>query len=1165
MNQRAAKVLRPLCLILCLIFSGSQLLTAQETTAAVQGVVTDPTGAVVVDAVVVATGDKLIDKAVAKTDSHGFYRLNALPPGTYTLSVTGSGMSAKATQLNLLAGDLPNLNIKLAVGTESVIDVSTSVAMVDVTQSKVETTIPKEVLDQIPKGRSFQSVIPFAPGARQEPLQSLATLNGATAPNAAGNANIGGGSSRLNGFQIDGASDAENVYSMDGVNITNVQGGGVGSAVPFEFVQEVQVKSSSFEAEFGGALGGVVTVIEQRGGQDWHGSFYSYYRSSALSANDQCNYSSTCGLRLDPLTSSNSSTRTDATAQYYNAKQDHYRYIEPGFTVGGSLYKNKLWLFTSYAPSFSRTRRQYNSGFNGNATNLVGNAGLHTYYNSSDIHYGAVRLDYAPIDKLRVFASWINSYSRTVGALPQPDSKTGQRNTNFLSDPATFRPDTGFVAPGSIYSFGADYTLTSRTLASVRYGYVFNNSETRGVPSGIRYLYNNNVTAATTSESGTAFPVAYQLPANYNNISANLPTQNNAYKRKQFSVDVSHLQSGLFGVHSFKAGYQRTGLANDVKTLYDYALVTLSYGQNYTPTLTTACDAIIAANIAAYGAANTGCRGNYGYLTVQDGVDVVGKVTSTEHALYVQDGWTVGRTGLTINAGVRLDKEFLPAYAPGFPTIGFGFGDKIAPRIGGAYDVMHNGKLKVYASYGKFFDTLKYSLPQGSFGGNYWHNCVYALDVVNYNTILPTAPPGLNGFRHACPTSGPAPGVASNPVTDTTGAGGGPGRFIENLDLRATNNSAADPGVDPNVKPMSQHEIVAGADWALTPTLTFTTRYARKRLDNTIEDMALNDNYGYYIGNPGSAYGDFLHRAVPNIATSTGNAAFLNPQGICPSCPNQPKASRRYDGIEFRVNKQGHNYFVTAFYTYGHLYGNYPGLTSTYIADGAGGRHNPNNNRSFDLPTMQFTAAGKPYDGPLPTDRPHTVQVYGSYRLKTRVGDSNFGISQAIFSGTPVSTCFPTTSTTSACQFVEDQGNFVKFTSDASGMISSAGVIKGYRSPVYSQTDLNIGHYVKVSKTHEKYRVGGELNVTNALNQHAAMAYNDVPITTSGTIYSAANPTQVDYQTLMSGFDYVKVANDLYPHSATGKVAGRILSSQYGLPNLFQAARQLRIKVAFEF
>ena len=58
----------------------------------------------------------------------------------------------------------------------------------------------------------------------------------------------------------------------------------------------------------------------------------------------------------------------------------------------------------------------------------------------------------------------------------------------------------------------------------------------------------------------------------------------------------------------------------------------------------------------------------------------------------------------------------------------FGWGDKIAPRIGGAYDLLHNGKVKVYASYGQFYDIMKMGLARGSFGSDYWHNCVYAMD-----------------------------------------------------------------------------------------------------------------------------------------------------------------------------------------------------------------------------------------------------------------------------------------------------------------------------------------------------------------------------------------------------------------------------------------------------
>jgi len=130
-----------------------------------------------------------------------------------------------------------------------------------------------------------------------------------------------------------------------------------------------------------------------------------------------------------------------------------------------------------------------------------------------------------------------------------------------------------------------------------------------------------------------------------------------------------------------------------------------------------------------------------------DTVSNTGSVNATDQAFYIQDSWTVRNTGLTVNAGVRLDQEKNPAYDPNrFPPVNFGWGDKIAPRVGGAYDALRNGKLKVYASYGKFFDTMKLGLTRGSFGSDYWHECQYALDTLDFtNLINPTRPSRFSG------------------------------------------------------------------------------------------------------------------------------------------------------------------------------------------------------------------------------------------------------------------------------------------------------------------------------------------------------------------------------------------------------------------------------------
>src|SRR2546430_7691725 len=213
-------------LMCTLVFSFSAL--AQETTGGIQGTVKDLSGAVISGATVTVSSVALIGKKTATTDSAGFYHIEQLPPGVYSVTTSAPGFGTETQQnLRIETGALPVINIALRVGqAEQTIEVSAEAAMVDVTQSKVQSNVTQDILVGIPKGRSFQSVIPFAPGARQEPLQGTT-----------GN--------RTNGFQIDGATDSENVYMIDGINTTNVQNGGVGKNFQSDFTQEVQIKSSS--------------------------------------------------------------------------------------------------------------------------------------------------------------------------------------------------------------------------------------------------------------------------------------------------------------------------------------------------------------------------------------------------------------------------------------------------------------------------------------------------------------------------------------------------------------------------------------------------------------------------------------------------------------------------------------------------------------------------------------------------------------------------------------------------------------------------------------------------------------------------------------------------------------------------------------------------------
>ncbi|HNJ43393.1 MAG TPA: TonB-dependent receptor, partial [Acidobacteriota bacterium] len=245
---------------------------AQEVSGSIKGVVRDQTGAVVAGATVTAKNAQRTYEAT--TDASGNYTFANLQPGTYTISATASGFTTyEVSDLSLELGRTLQVNMDLkAGGQDEIVNVTAAdAAYVDVTSSKTAVNINEMQIRVLPKTLNFSSVLEVAPGTRSE--------------------------GKSGGFQIDGASGVENVFVVDGVEVTEITQGRLRSSknTPLDFVKEVQVKSAGYEAEYGGATGGVVNVVTKSGTNEFHGEGRFEYTSDSFRAEDNPTQ------RLNPL------------------------------------------------------------------------------------------------------------------------------------------------------------------------------------------------------------------------------------------------------------------------------------------------------------------------------------------------------------------------------------------------------------------------------------------------------------------------------------------------------------------------------------------------------------------------------------------------------------------------------------------------------------------------------------------------------------------------------------------------------------------------------------------------------------------------------------------------------------------------------------------------
>ncbi len=279
---------------------------AQSDLGSITGFIKDPAGATVPNAKITVRNLAGLERKIATTES-GHYSITNIPPGLYTVTVEASGFKKYVSNNNKLdpSSEL-SVDATLTIGatTES-IEVSATTTSLQTESASVQKDVTREQIDALElNGRNPIYMASLVPGARGGNLASL-------------NFNFTQGPSNFNGSR-----NVENLITYDGAPATRTRANGTSlGAADVDSVQEIQVLTADYAAEYGRTSGGQIRIITKSGGQDFHGSMYEYFRNNYLNANTWTR---------------NHAANQPGVAPFNDVAP--FRYNQFGFNIGGPLY-----------------------------------------------------------------------------------------------------------------------------------------------------------------------------------------------------------------------------------------------------------------------------------------------------------------------------------------------------------------------------------------------------------------------------------------------------------------------------------------------------------------------------------------------------------------------------------------------------------------------------------------------------------------------------------------------------------------------------------------------------------------------------------------------------------------------------------------------------------
>ncbi len=652
--------------------------------AGVSGSVRDASGAAVPGASVVLTNEAKGIRRAMESNESGVFNAPSLPPSSgYSLTVNRQGFAAwEVKNFELTVGQTQSFNVVLNIAsTATTVEVNAIAPLVSDTNVGVAQVVGQSQIDNLPiNGRRVDSFVLLTPAVTDDGTFGLISFRGIAAGNA---------------FLTDG-NDTTNSFYNENAGRTRIS-----TQISQDAVQEFQVLSNGFSAEFGRAMGGVINTVTRSGANDLHGTGYWFFRNRTLNA-------------------------TDRYANGLNAPEWRH---QAGGSLGGSIKKDKLFYFGN----FEMVKRNFpgqNRIINNSLTDPTGNfippssctatpdqctAAINFIQRQMNVlvprtvssYMGFAKLDWRPSDRDSFSVSLNAMHWRSPYGIQTQAVLT---NGNMIANNGNSTVETRYGK--------ASWTriITPNLVSELRYGWFKDRLSDPAAgdlwPAETKGLY--ITVAGTTVGAAQAYPRTY-------------PSE----QRHQIVENLSW----TYGTHSYKFGldYQTTG--DWMNQLYNG-----NGGYSY-------------ANITAFAkdfSGNTLNAKNYQTFTQAFGNPIHSLRTSDINA-YVQDVWRVNKR-LTLNYGLRYEKTFLPQPTmvdPNWPLTGRVPSPNLnfAPRFSLAYNI--NDKTVVRAGYGIFYARIHGNLLDTLFLGNGRYQTAISINNTQagspiFPNIVPTAA-GLPG------------------------------------------------------------------------------------------------------------------------------------------------------------------------------------------------------------------------------------------------------------------------------------------------------------------------------------------------------------------------------------------------------------------------------------